>query len=158
VGVVCGILGLAAAGYMSARSAADVRAYAASPSCQAGFASVDRADGLCRLAPARITYMRITGKGRTETLGLRFADGTTRYTTVARNVYGQLWSAARKRVALDATAQFDGDAIVQVETAAGRIETGNYPRVALRKWAMLGIISGGIATIFALVGAFRGFY
>jgi hypothetical protein len=143
---------------MSARSAADARAYAASPLCQAGFASVARLDGLCRLAAARITSVRYTGKGRTETLGLRFNDGTTRYATVARNVYGQLWSAARKRVALDATAQFEGDAIVQVETAAGQIETANYPRVALRKWAMFGIVSGSIATIFALVGAFRGFY
>lgn len=156
-GMVLGLVGLAVAGAMGASADSDMRAYRAAPSCRSGFAGVPEAGGPCRLVAARIIGAYFTGRhSSTETLGLRFEDGSTRRVDIGHRVNGNLWEAARNGTALDATAQFDGTSIVALQTAAGQIETSDFPQERLTLWTLFGLFAGFVGLMAAITTLVRG--
>jgi len=150
-GVVFGVAGVAIAGVMSVSADHDLRTYQSAPSCRAGFAAEPDAGGPCHLVPAQIVRAYHTGRHSTQTLDLDFPDGSRHRAVVAANVSGNVWQAAKNGTARDATAQIDGATIVQVQTAAGQIQTSDYPQNRLQQWTLIGIIAG-VFGLFSAIG------
>jgi hypothetical protein len=157
VGMVLGAVGLTVAGVMAVSADNAMRSYLAEPSCRAGFAADPGAGGRCRLVPVRIVRAYHTGRHNSyATLDLEFPDGSVRRAVVGQNVNGALWIAARNGTSLEATAQLDGPSVVQLQSAAGTIQTDQYPQNQLRQWTFIGLVAGGFGLISALGILLRG--
>jgi hypothetical protein len=155
-GIAFGVAGVAVASVMSAWAGHDLQAYQSAPSCRAGFGAAYGSGGPCRLVAARIVRAYHTGRHNNLTLDLDLPDGSRHRAVVASNVSGDVWQAAKNGTALAATAQLDGPAIVQVQTAAGQFETSDYPQNRLRQWTVLGVIAGALGLFSALGLLMRG--
>jgi hypothetical protein len=149
--IIFGVVGFTFGGLMVASAEHQQYVYNTDPSCRAGFTAVASGGGSCRLIAARIANAYYTGKYHsTRTLELRFADGTLHRVSISRTVTGTLWSSARHGTFLDATAQFEGTSIVQVQTAAGQIETNSFPPNEVTMWLFFAMVCGCIGAVSLL--------